>query len=206
MASMLGAARIGVFGGTFDPIHIGHLIIATELAEALELDRVLFVPAGQPPHKSDLRLSPDADRLAMVNLAIAGNPAFASSTIELDRPGPSYTAALLETLTEELPNAQLVFLMGEDSLRDLPTWRDPADIVRLAELGVAMRPSTEADLETIYRSLPEARGRIHVVPTTQIGISSSGLRDQIQSGRSVRYQVPEQVWRYIADRGLYRAR
>lgn len=204
MTSVPYPTRVGVFGGTFDPIHLGHLIVATELSEALALDRVIFVPAGHPPHKAALHLTADADRLAMVDLAIAGNPDFSRSTIELGRPGPSYTAALLNTLTGEMPDTQLVFLMGEDSLRDLPTWRDPAAIVRLAELGVALRPDIDADLEALYRALPAARGRVHVVPTTLIGISSSELRARIRRGLSVRYQIPEPVHAYIVAAGLYR--
>ncbi|MDQ3695154.1 MAG: nicotinate-nucleotide adenylyltransferase [Chloroflexota bacterium] len=203
MASRSGSRRIGILGGTFDPVHLGHLIIATELAEALGLDEVLFVPAGRPPHKADLVVSPDRDRLAMLRLALSGNPAFDISTIELDRPGPSYTADLLATLRQRLPDADLIFLMGEDSLRDLPTWRDPAAIVQAAELGVAMRPDSTADLQDIYHSLPEARGRIHIVPTTLIGISSSELRVRVRDGGSVRYQVPELVESYIRDNGLY---
>lgn len=199
------ARRIGIFGGTFDPVHIGHLIIATELAEALALDQVLFVPAGQPPHKSDQPVSADADRLAMLRLAIAGNRCFSVTTLELDRPGPSYTADLLTTLAAELPTARLVFLMGEDSLRDLPTWHDPTTIVRLAEIGVAMRPDSAADLDAICQALPAARGRIHVVATTPIGISSSELRSQVGRGGSIRYQVPVPVETYIRASGLYRA-
>lgn len=196
--------RVGVFGGTFDPVHLGHLIMAAELGDALGLERIIFVPAGQPPHKSAQIVTADEHRLAMLRLAIAGNPHFELSTIELDRPGPSYTADLLATLREQLPDAVLVFLMGEDSLRDLPTWRDPAAIVRLAEIGVAMRPDVEADLSGVHRALPGSRDRIHVVPTTQIGISSSGLRRRIRDQRTIRYQVPEAVERYIADHALYR--
>ncbi|MBA2518306.1 MAG: nicotinate (nicotinamide) nucleotide adenylyltransferase [Chloroflexia bacterium] len=203
MAPPGDSRRLGILGGTFDPVHLGHLIIATELAEALGLDKVLFVPAGRPPHKADLVVSPDRDRLAMLRLALSGNPAFAVSTIELDRPGPSYTADLLATLSQQIPDAHLIFLMGEDSLRDLPTWRDPAAIVQAAELGVAMRPDSTADLEAIYHSLPEARGRIHIVPTTLIGISSSQLRFRARTGRSVRYQVPELVESYMQVNGLY---
>jgi len=196
-------ARIGIFGGTFDPIHIGHLIIATELKHALNLDHVIFVPSGQPPHKADQMISSDADRLAMLRLAIADNPAFAVSTLDLERPGPSYTADLLSLLHDDHPDAHLVFLMGEDSLRDLPTWHQPERIVALAEIGVAIRPEIETDLETIYRLLPPARGRITIVPTTLIDISSSELRRRVQAGEPIRYQVPAAVESYVMRTGLY---
>ena len=195
--------RIGVFGGTFDPVHTGHLIIATELQHALALDRVLFVPTGNPPHKADQKVSSNADRLAMLELAIAGNPGFAISTLELDRTGPSYTADLLALLQSELPEARLVFLMGEDSLRDLPTWYRPEAIVTLAELGVATRPDIETDLEQIYHQLPSARGRITIVDTTLIGISSSTLRRRVREGAPIRYQVPDAVAEYIMTSKIY---
>jgi nicotinate-nucleotide adenylyltransferase len=200
-----GAERIGIFGGTFDPIHLGHLIIATELQHALDLDRVIFVPSGHPPHKAGQEISPDADRLAMLRLAIAGNPAFAVSTLDLDRPGPSYTADLLALLHEVQPAACLVFLMGEDSLRDLPTWHQPDRIVALAEIGVAIRPEIETDLETIYRQIPAARGRITIVPTTLVDISSSELRRRVRNGEPIRYQVPAAVEDYVLTHGLYRS-
>lgn len=198
--------RIGVFGGTFDPVHIGHLIIAAELHHALDLDRLLFVPTGQPPHKADQPVSPNADRLAMLQLAIAGNPAFEISTLDLDRAGPSYTADLLAMLSDQHPGARFVFLMGEDSLRDLPTWHKPEAMLALAELGVAIRPDVDTDLAALYEVLPAARGRITIVPTTLIDISSSELRRRIREGRPVRYQLPESVASYIMSNQLYRAR
>lgn len=196
--------RLGIFGGTFDPVHTGHLIVATELQFALNLDQVRFVPSGNPPHKADQEVSANADRLAMLELAIAGNPSFAISTLELDRSGPSYTADLLATLHTGLPDTQLVFLMGEDSLRDLPTWHRPDEIVALAELGVAIRPEIETDLEEIFQRLPGARGRITIVETTLIGISSSALRQRVRDGAPIRYQVPAAVEEYIMTSGIYR--
>lgn len=197
------APRIGVFGGTFDPVHIGHLIIASELRHALDLDRLLFVPTGQPPHKADQAISADADRLAMLELAIGDDPAFEISTVDLERAGPSYTADLLTLLSGQLPGAQLLFLMGEDSLRDLPTWHQPETILALAELGIAARPDIDLDLAALYDRLPDARGRIHVVPTTLIGVSSSGLRRRVREGRPIRYLVPRSVETYIMSNSLY---
>jgi nicotinate-nucleotide adenylyltransferase len=197
--------RIGVLGGTFDPPHLGHLIIATEFLFALRLDQVLFVPAGRPPHKTDRVISPDDDRLAMVRLAIAGAPAFAVSTIDIERDGVSYTADLLERLRAERPDDDLFFLMGEDSLRDLPTWHDPNRICRAAELGVATRPGIRVDLAATLAALPDCRDRLHFVAPPPIGISSSELRRRVRDGEPIAYQVPAAVERYIREHGLYRA-
>ena len=196
-------ARIGVFGGTFDPPHVGHLIVAAELGHALDLDRVLFVPAGRPPHKTAAEVSNDNDRLAMVRLAVAGNPAFGVSTADVDRNGPSFTSDLLARLSAELAPASVVFLMGEDSLRDLPTWHEPARIAALAELGVARRPGVDVDLEAVLRAVPTARGRVHLVPMPPIGIASHDLRRRVRAGEPIRYLVPEAVEAYIAEHGLY---
>ena len=204
MRGAVRLARIGVFGGTFDPPHLGHLIVAAELGHALELDRVLFVPAGRPPHKTAAEVSNDDERLAMVRLAIAGNPAFAVSTADVDRSGLSFTSDLLARLSAELAPASLVFLMGEDSLRDLPTWHEPRRIAALAELGVAARPGVEVDTEAIYRAVPEARRRTRLVPTPAIGISSRDLRYRVAVGLPITYQVPAEVERYIRDQSLYR--
>lgn len=201
---MTDCQRIGVFGGTFDPPHIGHLVVATELAWALDLDRLLFVPAGRPPHKNAAIVSDDADRLAMLELALADDPAFEVSTIDLDRPGPSFTADLLAMLVAELAPASLVFLMGEDSLRDLTGWERPHEIVALAEIGVAARPGVDADLATIHAALPGSVGRISLVETTAVGISSSDLRRRVAAGAPIRHQVPLAVEAFIARRGLYR--
>lgn len=203
MAIDPGPPRIGVFGGTFDPVHIGHLIIATELRHALRLDRLLFVPTGQPPHKADQAVTADADRLAMLELAIAGDPAFEISTLDLERAGPSYTADLLRLLSDQLPDASLMFLMGEDSLRDLPNWHQPEAILALAELGIATRPEIDLDLADIYERLPSARGRVQIVPTTLIDISSSDLRRRVQDGRPIRYLVPAAVESYVMSNRLY---
>lgn len=195
-------SRVGVFGGTFDPPHVGHLIVAAELRHALALDRVLFVPAGRPPHKPEA-VGDDDDRLAMVRLAIADDPAFAVSTVDIDRGGPSYSAELLAILRAELPAASLVFLMGEDSLRDFPSWHRPEVIATLAELGVATRPGVRVDVEAVVRAVPALAGRVSLVPTPSIGVSSRYLRRRVATGSPIAYQVPAAVERYIRERGLY---
>ena len=197
--------RIGIFGGTFDPIHLGHLIAATDLRHALTLDRVLFVPAKRPPHKAGQIISADHHRLAMLRLAIDGEPAFAVDTIDLDRGGVSYTSDTIELLEERLRPAVLWFLMGIDSLRDLPTWHRPDQLARLAYLGVARRPGIEVDVESVLRQVPEARHRVSMVSTVEIGISASDLRRRVATGLPISYQVLPRVERYIRDQRLYRS-
>ncbi|MCC6627667.1 MAG: nicotinate (nicotinamide) nucleotide adenylyltransferase [Chloroflexi bacterium] len=206
MSSQAGATdRIGVFGGTFDPPHYGHLILAEEVRHALRLARVLFLPAGQPPHKPDAAISPVADRVAMTRLAIAGNPAFGLDLHDVERAGPSYTADTMEALARRWPAAALWFIMGEDSLADLPTWHEPARIVRAARLAVMTRPGVTVDLAALDRLILGLRGRVDLVPTLAIGIAARDLRQRVAEGRPVRYQTPPAVEDYIRERGLYSA-
>jgi nicotinate-nucleotide adenylyltransferase len=200
--------RLGVFGGTFDPIHLAHLILAERCREACRLDRVLFVPAGQPPHKSERQITPGRQRLEMVELAIAGHTAFAASTIELDRPGPSYSVDTLTELANQNPGDELFFLIGSDSLADLPLWYQPHRISSLATLVVATRPgSKRPDVEplraVIGSSAVEQLLR-HFVDIPLIEISSSVIRARVAAGQSARYMVPRAVECYIETHGLYR--
>lgn len=200
-----GARRIGVFGGTFDPVHNGHLHIARSIREALALDRILWVPAGRPPHKSGQIVSSDRDRLAMLELALEGSLDDDISRVEIERAGPSYTVDTLAFLSDRLKPATLVFLMGEDSLRDLPTWHDPERIVQLAEIAVAGRPGVDVDLESVYASLPSARGRITVVPARELTVSSSEIRNRVAAGLPLSDLAPEAVAEYIQAHELYPA-
>ena len=195
--------RIGVLGGTFDPVHNGHLHVANALREALDLERILWVPAGQPPHKTGQIVSSDRDRLAMLDLALSGSAADQINTIDIERSGPSYTADTLEILTACLAPARLFFLMGEDSLRDLPTWHDPERLLRAAELAVAARPGVDADLASIARQIPSVQSRVHLVPTKEIAISSSEIRRRVGEHQSIHGLVPPPVEAYIRDHGLY---
>jgi nicotinate-nucleotide adenylyltransferase len=192
-----------VLGGTFDPVHNGHLHIARSLQEALNLDRVVWVPAGRPPHKAGQIVSSDEDRLAMLRLALEGSPCDEISTIDLERAGPSYTADTLELLAQQLQPARLVFLMGEDSLRDLPTWHEPERIVQAAELAVAGRPGIDADLELVARDVPSVRGRVRIVPIDEVAISSSDIRQRARAGESLSGLVPPAVAAYVREHGLY---
>ncbi len=195
--------RVGVLGGTFDPVHNGHLSIANALRTALDLERVVWVPAGRPPHKTGQIVSGDRDRLAMLELALAGSAVDQIDTIDIERSGPSYTADTLEILAQRFAPAGLFFLMGEDSLRDLPTWHDPERLLRAAELAVAARPGVDVDLESVARQVPTVRGRVHLVPTEEIAISSSGIRRRVRENQSIHGLVPAAVEAYIQDHGLY---
>jgi nicotinate-nucleotide adenylyltransferase len=197
--------RIGVFGGTFDPIHIGHLVIAEILQFELDLDTVLFLPAGRPPHKPEQVLAGDEHRLEMLRIAIEGCDRFEISTVDLDRSGNSYTARTLEILSGAYgESSDLYFLMGQDSLRDFPTWKDPDKIARLAKLGVALRPNVDVSIDSIEDAVPAARGRILVVDVPLIDVSSRAIRNNVRSGRPFRFQVPRGVANYIDTRRLYR--
>ncbi|HEV3165769.1 MAG TPA: nicotinate-nucleotide adenylyltransferase [Isosphaeraceae bacterium] len=195
--------RLGLFGGTFDPIHLGHLILAEACREACGLDKVWFVVAGEPPHKLSGRTAV-ADRLEMARIAIAGHSAFEVSEIEARRPGPHYSVETLEAVRRERPDDQLFFLIGADSLADLPFWRQPDRIVTLAALVVVNRPGN--DHQTPAVPLPAGASPVQHVAIPPIGIASSNLRRRVADGRSIRYQVPRGVEAYIEAQGLYRGR
>ena len=195
--------RIGILGGTFDPVHNGHLYIANALRAALDLERVVWVPAGRPPHKTGQIVSTDRDRLAMLELALAGSATDQISTIDIERSGPSYTADTLEIFAERFTPARLFFLIGEDSLRDLPTWHDPERLLQAAELAVAARPGVDADLESVVRRVPTVQGRVHLIPTKEVAISSSDIRRWVGEHQSIQGLVPAAEEAYIRDHGLY---
>lgn len=194
--------RIGILGGTFDPPHYGHLILAELAADSLALDRVLFVPAADPPHKGALRSSAE-HRVAMVERAIAGNPRFALSRVDLDRPGPQYSVEMVRLLQGERPEATLAFLIGGDSLRDLPQWSRPDELIRLVRLGVMRRPGSAPDLTQLERELPGIRERVDWIDAPQIEISASALAQRVRAGLSIRYQTPDAVRAYIEEHRLY---
>lgn len=188
--------RLGLFGGTFDPPHLGHLALAEWARERLGLDRVLFVPAGIPPHKRRRAPSPARVREALTRLAVRGNPAFRVSALELGRDGPSFTVDTLRALRRRHPGVRVFLLLGEDSLRDFPTWHDPRAIRALATLAVARRPGTAR--------APRARRGVVWLDNPGIALSSSAIRARARAGRSVRYLVPDPVAAYIARHRLYR--
>lgn len=220
--------RRGVLGGTFDPVHLGHLVLAERAREQLALDRVLWVPAGDPWRKAETSVTAAEHRLAMVRLAIDDNPAFQLCTLEVDRPGPTYTVDTLAALREEYPDGELVFLLGMDALEDLPNWHQPDRLIRLAMLAVAPRAedsSLGAALEralprtvpltrarsrrpgraALDRLLPGLGRRVLWLEMPRIDISATELRRWAAAGRSLRYLVPDAVEAYIRQRGLYRS-
>jgi nicotinate-nucleotide adenylyltransferase len=195
---------IGVFGGTFDPPHFGHLVIAEEARVRLGLRQVLFLPAGQPPHKPERVISPVAHRLAMVLLAIAGNPGFRISRLDVDRPGPCFTADLLDLLQAELgSSADLHFIVGMDSLSDFLSWHEPARVLRAAHLVAATRPGYTSDLSEIEDVIPGATSRIILLEAPALEISSTDLQARVRGGLPIRYQAPDAVARYIRQHRLY---
>jgi nicotinate-nucleotide adenylyltransferase len=199
---------LGVFGGTFDPIHVAHLAVAEAARDALGLQRVLFIPNRQPPHKPDQAVTPAADRLAMVQAAIAGNPAFETSTIEIDRDGPSYTADTLETLRAEQlaagESGDLALIVSVDALAGLATWHEPARVLELAQLVVAPRDGyPDVDAAAIARLVPGSEPRIVMLDGPRMRLSASEIRARAAAGRSLRYLVPDAVAAYIGDHGLY---
>jgi nicotinate-nucleotide adenylyltransferase len=197
--------RVGVLGGTFDPIHYAHLIIAEESRFRLHLDRVMFVPSGQPPHKLTKIITPAEHRLAMLQLAIASNPHFELSRLDMDRCGPCYSVDLLEILQSQWqPLAELYFIVGLDSLAELPTWHEPARLLRLCRLAVVRRPGYHVDMVQLETILPGVASRLDFVEAPEIGISSSEIQRRVRGGLPIKYQLPEPVEAYIIEHGLYR--
>ena len=197
--------RLGVLGGTFDPVHTGHLVLAEQAREQLRLDRVLWVPAGDPWRKAGEPVSPAEDRLVMVRLAIEGNDAFEVSTTELDRVGPTYTLDTLQQLHGEYAAEELFFLLGLDALADLPNWHKPAELIRLALLGVARRGDEQPRLAELERQMPGLEERVRWVEMPRLDISGTELRRRASEGRSLRYLVPPAVAFYVREHGLYRS-
>lgn len=200
---------LGVFGGTFDPIHVAHLAVAQEAAEVLGLERVLFVPAGQPPHKLDQAISAAADRMAMVELAIAGNPRFAIDRQELDRGGPSYTVDTLEALhaSQSARGAapDLTLILSSEAFLGLTTWHEPRRVLELARLAVAPRDGHPlAGTAFMREHFPDLMGRVVFLDGPRMRLSASELRERSAAGRSLRYLVPDAVAAYIDDHALYR--
>lgn len=196
--------RVGVFGGTFDPIHIGHLVSAEEARVELKLERVVFVPAGLPPHKLDHVMSPVGHRLAMVELAIASNPHFAVSRVDIDRFGPCYTVDTIELLRDEWgPGVEIYFIMGSDSLLDILTWHNPRRLIRLCRFAVVSRPGYQVDLDELDTLLPGLASRVQILDAPELAISSTDIQRRVREGLSIKYQVPEAVEDYIYQHGLY---
>lgn len=199
--------RIGIFGGSFNPVHFGHLLLAEACREQCRLDEIWFVPAATPPHKQDLELADDGDRVAMLQLAIGGHSPFHVSEIELERGGLSYTVDTLGEIERQNPDAELFFLMGADSLADWSHWRKPDEICRLATPLVVRRVGSPAPSLAAFEPFadPAKLSEIakHQVEMPTIELSSSAIRDAVRRGGSVRFQVPRAVEKYIEAQKLY---
>jgi nicotinate-nucleotide adenylyltransferase len=195
--------NIGVLGGTFDPIHIGHLVVAEEARIKIGFSEVLFVPAGRPWLKLDRNITPAVHRVEMVRRAIADNPHFKLCTLEVERAGPSYTVDTLTMLKKQLGSeASLFFILGRDTLSGLPLWKEPEKVVQLCRLVVAPRLGSK-DLKHLEKAVPELLDKVIQLDMPVIGISSSGIRQRIAQGLPIRYLVPAEVEKYITGQKIY---
>ena len=200
--------RLGLLGGTFDPIHYGHLLLAAECRQSLALDKVLFIPAGQPWLKAGQPLTPGCHRRRMVELAIDDHPKFALWDGELRRPGPTYTVDTLTQLQSEWQTADFYFILGIDALESFPRWKDPESILQLVQLAVAARPgypdmTGNAIIQKLKSRYPEHADRITLMTLPGVEISATEIRRRAAAGRSFRYHTPEPVAQYILENGIY---
>ena len=203
----MAKTRIGVLGGTFDPIHLGHLIVAEDIRQKLGLTEVLFIPAGQPwlKLKEEKPISAAEHRLAMVRLAIASNPYFKASSMEIERPGLSYSIDTILELKAKLGGeAEIYFIVGPDALGELPQWKEPARVIEACQVMGMNRPGyARPDLRKLEKSVPGVSKRIMLIDVPQIDISSTEIRNRVAQGLSIRHLVPEAVEKYIMEHRLY---
>lgn len=196
--------RLGVFGGTFDPPHIGHLILASEAQVQLGLERVLWVLTPFPPHKTDRPITPTSYRIEMLKEAIQDNPLFELCLVDIERNPPHYTVDTLALIQTSNPGVDLVYLMGGDSLRDLATWHRPADFIRsCGAIGVMQRPGARIEANILEASLPGVSGKVEFIEAPLVEISATEIRQRVANNRPFRYFVPEAVYNFICDHHLY---
>jgi len=197
--------RIGAIGGTFDPIHYGHLAAAEEVRARMNLAKVLFVVAGIPPHKLNEEVTPVEHRLAMVELGIASNPRFEISRVDVDRPGPSYSVDTISILLEQYgQSTEIYFIMGLDSLVEVPMWHQPERLIQLCHLVAVTRPGFDVDMRRLEASVPGISSHVEIIDMPELDISSSDLQRRVSEGLPIKYQVPEEVERYINEHHLYK--
>jgi nicotinate-nucleotide adenylyltransferase len=200
-------ARLGIFGGTFDPPHLGHLVLAAEACHQLDLDRLLWVLTPQPPHKQKNTITPVAHRLDMLSAAISDNTNFELCRVDIDRPGPHYAVDTVRILKEQRSGVEWIYLMGGDSLRDFHTWRKPLELLKMISvLGVMVRLGIEIDPVDLELKTPGLNAKVKYITTPQIGISASDIRQRVGNQHPYRYLVPALVWEIIQARGLYQIR
>lgn len=197
--------RVGIFGGTFDPPHVGHLILAEECRVQLGLDQLLWVVTDNPPHKKFVEISPIEERVRLVELAIQDNPNFELSRVDIDRPGPHFAIDTVRILKQQNPGALMFYLMGGDSLHDLPSWNRPQDFIRECDgLGVMRRHADQVDLESLEKVLPGVVRKVQIVEAPILEISSHQIRQRVGAGLAYRYYLRDAVYRAIQELGLYR--
>jgi nicotinate-nucleotide adenylyltransferase len=197
--------RLGIFGGTFDPPHLAHLIFAQEAAFQLHLERVLWLLTPVSPLKSDLEISPWEQRLELLEAALAGNQKFEVSRVDIDRPGPHFAYESMKILADQNEGVQLLYLIGEDSLRDLTKWERSDELLRYChQVGVMRRPEVETNLEQLENNIPGIRSKIKWVESPLLEISGRMIRSRLRSGQPVRYYLPDAVHELIREKGLYK--
>jgi nicotinate-nucleotide adenylyltransferase len=197
-------SKIGIFGGTFDPPHLGHLILASEALEQLKLDHLLWMMTAMPPHKEALGITPLEQRLELTRAAIAGFSQFELSTLEIDRPGPHYSVDTVALVKQAQPDAEIYFLMGEDSLRDLPGWHEPERMIAMCDgLGIMRRPGSEAMLQELEFSFPNIQQKVIWFNTPMVEISSHDIRQRIREMRTYQFFIPEAVYKLIDEKKYY---
>ena len=196
--------RLGIFGGTFDPPHVGHLILAAEARDQLNLDLTIWVLTPDPPHKQGSEIASLGHRLAMVELAIGDDPGFLLSHVDIDRPGPHYAVDTVELLRQQYPDDELIYLMGGDSLMGLPHWYRPEELLSALDgIGVMRRPGDEIDISELLDVLPMLSEKLNFVTAPLLEIAASQIRHRVMDGRAYRYYLLPEVYRYIRDKGLY---
>lgn len=196
--------RIGIFGGTFDPPHVGHLILAEECRTQLHLDKLLWVVTDNPPHKRYVNISPIEARVELVLKAIEGNSSFELSRVDIDRPSPHFAIDTVNLLKQQFPDSEMFYLMGGDSLHDLPMWNHPQDFVNLcAGIGVMRRHADQVDLDSLEVLLHGIKEKVLIVEAPILEISSHQIRQRIYSGQGYRYYLREAVYQAISEMGLY---
>jgi len=200
-------AGLGIFGGTFDPPHLGHLILAAEAYHQLGLERLLWVLTPDPPHKQNITITPLPHRLLMLQAILAGDPNFELCPVDIDRPGPHYAVDTVRILKEQQPGVDWTYLMGGDSLKDLHTWRNPTELVAsVAALGVMIRPGLKLDLVELEKKTRGVSAKVRFIKAPLIEISASGIRQRVAHGLPYRYFVPPEVYKIIQERGLYQVK
>lgn len=198
--------RLGIFGGTFDPPHVGHLILAAEARDQLDLDETIWVLTPNPPHKQGKEISSIEDRLVMVKLAIKDDKDFSLSYVDIDRSGPHYSVDTVSILREQYPDQELFYLMGGDSLQDLPHWYKVSEFLDVLDgIGVMRRPGDEIDLKTLFDQLPQLEGNLNFVTAPLLEISAEQIRRRANEGRAYRYYLLPRIYRYICENKIYQS-